>query len=154
MAAWRRSIFRAGQIGGIVVLATGCGLILPSGTGISVIRQTVDSDFYASAQVLSPDPLAPSYPEGERLIVSWAIPQDWLAEDLRLQLHSYYRNREQSSVSWPIQTRTGTHTVDCLGKDFARTKGWMTYKIEVVADQQVLLAEPHQLWFRWIEPET
>jgi hypothetical protein len=144
----------AGLISGFTSLLLGCGLIYPSSPGISVIRQTIDADFYASAQVLSPDPLSPNYPEGERLIVSWSIPQEWLDyPNLELHLHSYFRNRERQVLSWPIRTPRGTRTVDCLGLEFIRKKGWMTYKIEVAQDEQILVAEPHQLWFRWIEPE-
>jgi hypothetical protein len=130
----------------------GCGLLGPRTPGLFVVRQAIDSDFYASAQVLTPDPLATDYPAGERLVVSWSIPEGWLtATSLDLRIDVYYRNRSRETLRWNVERSRGTVTVDCLGQTFEETHGLMTYNIELLRDGQVMLAEPHQLWFRWIE---
>lgn len=130
----------------------GCGLLGPRTPGLFVVRQTIDSDFYASAQVLTPDPLAADYPSGERLVVSWSIPEEWLQSAvLDLRVDVYYRNRSRERLHWTVDRSRGTVTLDCLGQVFEETHGFMTYNIELLIDGQVMLAEPHQLWFRWIE---
>jgi hypothetical protein len=145
-------LFVAAPLFFLLSLCSGCGLLGPRTPGLTIVRQKIDRDFYASAQVLSPDPRSANYPTGERLVIAWSLPAEWLEVDpLRLQCEVYYRNREKVLFEWPIQHKRGHQTVDCLGLLYQRTGGWMTYEVRILKDGQTLLAEPHQLWFRWMD---
>ena len=134
------------------IFLMGCGVIFSPVPSIDVMRQVIDRDFYASSQLKTPDPLAPAYPEGECLVIHWHLPEEWVQHATEVVLEVLYRNHERRQLTWPVTTRDKAMRVSCMGEEFCRTHGFLTYKVSVLEQGQVLLTAPHQLWFTWIDP--
>ena len=131
---------------------TGCTGLFTTAPSIEVMRQVIDRDFYASAQIGTPDPQAPHYLEGECLVIRWCVPKDWVGTDAKVLLEVVYRNRERQQQQWPILAKEQTIRVSSMGEEFCRTRGFLTYKVSIIDQGQTLVSAPHQLWFNWIDP--
>jgi hypothetical protein len=62
-----------------------------------------------------------------------------------------YRNRETDLQIFNITQKSGTHVISTLNDDYCRTGGILTYKIELIGDNQVLEQWVHQIWAHIIE---
>ncbi len=116
------------------------------------VRQTIDDDYYASKQIGTPDSLGPCYPKGERLVLTWRIPKEWLVTGpLELKLEMMYRDHSRQQHSWEIWSAVGSVVLACLGECYNDTCGFLTYNIQLFKNDELLLEQPHNLWFEWIE---
>lgn len=130
----------------------GCGIIIPPEGSVIAVRQTVDDDYYASKQIGTPDVLAPCYPKGERLVLTWRISKSWLdGGPLELRLDMMYRDRSRQRYSWEVWEPVGSAVLACLGECYNDTCGFLTYNIQLYKGEELLLEQPHNLWFEWIE---
>jgi hypothetical protein len=113
---------------------------------------SVYTDYYshenlASYIVHTPDPLLLNPPIGQRLIISWTMPAEHNHRtDVYLQLKVRYRNRKECSKTIPLCGRKGTHIFAVMNEEYRKTKGILTYKIEMFAGDCLIEEWKHQLW--------
>lgn len=119
---------------------------------ICVHTDYLSEESLASYYVNTPDPRRLCPDTGQRLIISWSVPQKLLySEDLHLNIYLRYRNREIDQQVFAITQKSGTHMISTLNEAYYRTGGILTYKIELVGDGQVLEEWIHQIWANIIE---
>lgn len=140
-------------------LAIGCCSLVWGCCHKSHVR--VQSDYLgrhslASYFVGTPDPLLDAPPLGQRLIISWSFPTDYLQyQDLHLRATLRYRNREQTVQHFSLQGHLKGILVYALtGEEYFEKKGILTYQIEVIAQGKVLETVQHQLWVNLITLNT
>lgn len=105
----------------------------------------------ASTFVGSPDPRQKNPPTGEKLIIGWKLPSDSLDQELLLQLDIIYRNHSKKRECYPISQRRGIIIYHLLDEEYFKTRGFLTYKAEIITREGSVLKEWRQkLWFNLI----
>lgn len=101
----------------------------------------------ASYYVGTPDPRQDSPTVGQRLIISWFVPQHYLSyENLRLEVTIRFRNREEIMEIFHIQQAWGTYVFCLLNQDYFKKQGILTYKIDLIGGEQILEEWRHKIW--------
>jgi len=101
----------------------------------------------ASYHVGTPDPLLNNPPIGQRLIVMWSIPPNYLYyENLHLLVTIRLRNREQINENIEVVKRRGTFVYPLLNEDYLEKGGILTYKVDLIGDEIILEEWRHQIW--------
>lgn len=114
---------------------------------LSVHTDYLSHENLASYHVQTPDPLLNDPPIGQRLLVNWSFPKDFLAyEDLHLEITIRFRNREQLTERVSLCKRSGTFVYRLLNDDYIAKRGILTYKVDLVGNGAVLEAWRHQIW--------
>ena len=114
---------------------------------LSVYSDFLSHENLASYHVGTPDPMLNNPPVGQRLIVSWSIPKEYLDyEDLHLMLTIRFRNREEFTQKICIHTVSGTYFYKLLNDDYFAVDGIRTYKVELIGAGCVLEQWRHQIW--------
>ena len=105
-------------------------------------------DYLASTFVGSPDPMKDQDWIGQRLIVGWSVPKEYLEKrDIRLDLVLRYRNREEAIISFPLVERSGKYVYRLLKDDYREKRGLLTYQARIVAGENEILDKwTHQIW--------
>lgn len=125
----------------LLLLFTGCS------QPISVQMDYLSRRNLPSYRVGTPDPRINHPNIGERLIVQWSLPKQWLGcENLHLKLTVRYRTNEEAVVEIPITRKSGTYLYDLINECYYETGGMLTYKIELIGSGSVLTCWKHQLW--------
>src|ERR1700733_9665141 len=128
----------------IFVLLTGCSLPPSS---LTVHTDYLSRESLASYYVNTPDPRLNNPPIGQRLIVNWSVPKQYLKTyALRLEMILRFRNREETRLSVPIDKSAGTYIYAVMNEEYLATKGILTYKIDLMADDTLLNGWKHQIW--------
>lgn len=126
----------------ILEMVTSC-----SAPPISVQTEYITVDHLASTYVGTPDPRQVCPPAGQRLIIGYSLPKDYLRySTLSLYIKLRYRNREEQELNIPIFKCRGNYIIDILNEQYCETGGILTYIIEVRGDDKVLNTWRHQLW--------
>ncbi len=124
------------------LLLTGCGE-----TYLSVHNEYLSHQNLASYHVDTPDPLLISPPIGQRLIVCWTLPKKYKCmSELYLDVTIQFRNHEQMSEQFYLPRLKGTYIYDLLNDEYIAKKGFLSYKIDLVADGTVITEWRHQMW--------
>lgn len=119
---------------------------------LSVHTDYVGQETLASYHVGTPDPLLAAPPYGQRLIISWRLPLSYRdRDDLQIRLKIRFRNREDTIVTFPLESRCGSHLYTLLDQDFTQKGGFLAYQAELLAGDEVLETWTHQLWAPLIE---
>jgi hypothetical protein len=106
----------------------------------------------ASYYVDTPDPRRNCPAVGQRLIVSWGVPQKYLYyENLRLEITIRFRNREEKVEIFHISKNRGVYIFTLLNEDYFSKLGILTYKIDLVADGEILEEWRHKIWVDLIQ---
>ena len=114
---------------------------------LSVKREYIDQSTLASTFVQSPDPRQNNPPKGELLLIKWRLPEEVLKEELHISLKIIYQNHTQECLSYPVFQRRGMLTYSLLNEKYQKTKGFLTYKAELVNGAGSVLKEwQQQLW--------
>ncbi len=101
----------------------------------------------ASYHVGTPDPLLYCPPIGQRLIMSWSVPREWLREEeLKVALHLIYRNHTQEYKEIFLIKSHGLYLFTLINEDYFEKGGILTYKAELIKGDQILDEWCHQLW--------
>ena len=58
------------------------------------------------------------------------------------------------TVSFPITSACGTHVYTLLDEEYAQRKGFLTYKAELLAGDEIIETWTHQLWVEIINLNT
>jgi hypothetical protein len=114
---------------------------------LSVTREAVDRARLASTFVKSPDPRQESPPKGQELTIEWRLPEKDLEEGLTLVLSIIYKNHSQETICYPVNKRRGVITYSLIGEEYKQTEGLLTYKVEILQKDNLVLKEwKQQLW--------
>ena len=114
---------------------------------LSVTREAVDRAQLASTFVKSPDPRQESPPKGQELTIEWRLPEKDLEEGLTLVLSIIYKNHSQETICYPVNKRRGVITYSLIGEEYKQTEGLLTYKVEILQKDNLVLKEwKQQLW--------
>ena len=123
---------------------TSCG---PACSMLTVRTDYVSHEQLASYYVHTPDPRLNNPSIGQRLIVSWSIPKKLLkSREVHLEMTLRFRTREECTKIIPISRKSGTYVYALMNEDYARTKGILTYKIDLIADNALIEQWRHQIW--------
>lgn len=130
----------------IIALAiTGCS------TGISVQNQYFSREDLASHIVGTPDPDRNCPPIGQRLIIQWRFPQEYLyKDDLHLEVTVRFRNYVEEQFVIPVRRNHGTYIYELANQRYFDSCGIATYKIETWGCGELLDTWKHQLWVELI----
>jgi hypothetical protein len=141
------------RIGLLLLLCTflsGC----VSGDRLSAFSEYVNREDLASYRVGTPDPSL-NYPTiGQRLFISWKLPSEYACQELMLKLTMRFRDRTEIVQPVILHQISGTYVFELLNDDYFNHKGFLTYKIELFADQQLVDRWCHQMWVELITFNT
>jgi hypothetical protein len=114
---------------------------------LSIYTEYINPADLASSFVQTPNPCQNDPTLGQRLILSWLFPKEYIRmNDLHIDLTIRLRNREEIKKKIPIKHSSGTYTYSLIDEDFFEKKGILTYKADVVGNCQILDTWRHQLW--------
>lgn len=129
------------------LMLTGC-----IGGYLSVHTDYLSEESLASYYVNTPDPRRWCPSVGQRLIISWTVPQQFLCyDDLHIDIALRYRNKESARQQIAITKKSGTYLISIVDDDFFRTGGILTYKIDLIGNDALLEEWRHQIWADIIE---
>lgn len=101
----------------------------------------------ASYRVHTPDPRLNNPPIGQRLIITWSLPKNYLkSENLHLRLTIRFHTKEQIIEEVPLSKSTGTFTYSLLNDDYFEKQGILTYKVDLIGNNCILKEWKHQMW--------
>jgi hypothetical protein len=119
---------------------------------ITVRQEWVDRRYLASSHVNTPDPRQNNPPLGQKLIVSWLIPNSVMEEHPNLVLRVIFWNYTEKNIVFPIRHRAGYKVFSVLNEEYEKTGGLLTYSAQIVSqDNQVYKEWKHQLWVNLID---
>lgn len=119
---------------------------------LTVHTEYITQEFLASYHVDTPDPLLLNPPIGQRLVIQWVLPRQYRClDDLHLHVKIRFRNRQEISFDIPLNKLIGFYCYELLNEEFCKTKGILTYKIDLMGGGEVLDEWRHQLWAELIE---
>ncbi len=132
---------------GLLVCLTGCGR-----SYLTVRQEWVDSRYLASTYVATPDPRQANPPIGQKLILHYWVPSWVLEKNPTLVLQIIHWDFTEEIVKYPLKKRIGYETYALLNKKYEETEGLLTYRAQIVTDDQQIFSEwKHQLWVNLIQ---
>lgn len=126
-------------------------------TGCTLNRLSVRTDYLshenlASYYINTPDPMLDNPDIGQRLIISWLIPQKTLAlGNLHIEISILLRNKEEIHESIPVVKSIGQYIYNVLNERYFETDGILTYKVTLMNGDCILEERRHQLWIELIK---
>ncbi len=99
---------------------------------VSVRKVPIDKTSLASTYAETPDPKGLNPPKGEKLFVSWRLPFSIDPTGMKIKLQVIYRDLTTDEVEHPINFRLGAFGFDVLDKKFKDTKGFYSYRAELL----------------------
>ena len=121
---------------------------------ISIAQESVDKDYLASVALSTPDPRQSHPPLGEKLIIEWKVPKEYLTHKPSLHLHVIYKDYTEAFFTYPMHYKMDYAVYNLLGEEYQSKKGILTYQAEVRGEQEEpLLDWRHQLWTKLIVVE-
>jgi hypothetical protein len=101
----------------------------------------------ASYYVETPDPKLDCPEVGQRLILSWAFPNEIFSQpNLHFDLTVRFGNKQEVKRTFDVYDRCGIYTYTLSDSQFFEYDGIQTYKIELFSGDQLLEEWRHQLW--------
>ncbi len=114
---------------------------------LNVQTQYISREDIASFYVGTPDAEKDCPTIGQRLLIEWMIPKEYLCyPDLKLILKVRFKNRKEEESSMSIKDKKGTYLFYVVNDKFCETGGISTYKVEIRAGQCILDSWLHPLW--------
>lgn len=111
----------------------------------------LSEDDLASYYVQAPDPMLACPPLGQRLYITWSLPENYMCyKDLYLAGVIRFGNKEEDRWTKLIRNSSGSFMYYLVGDAYFEKKGIQTFVIEVIGDGQVLEEWRHQLWVELI----
>lgn len=131
------------------IIATSCERPLISAQTEFITRQSL-----ASYQIGTPDPHLNHPVLGQRLMVKWNLPDNYMNyQDLHLETIVRFYNGTEQTYNFPITKTSGLHTLTVSAQTFCQTNGIVSYKINLIGDGCILSEWRHQLWVEIIKVE-
>lgn len=114
---------------------------------LEVRTETLTLERLASFHAGTPDFRKRCPDLGQRLIISWTLPPDFMNyEELMLILKVRFRNREEDEVYIPVNRRIGSYFYYLINERYFEVDGILTYRLDLYGDGQLLEEWRHQLW--------
>lgn len=114
---------------------------------LSIQTQYISRESLASYNVGTPDANLDHPTIGQRLLIEWSLPTDYLCyQDLTLVLKVRFKNRKEEEKSFHIQEKRGTYLYYLVNEKFCETGGIATYKAEMKSDGCIIDTWSHPLW--------
>jgi 3-deoxy-7-phosphoheptulonate synthase len=121
---------------------------------LSAFSEYVNREDLASYLVGTPDPSL-NYPTvGQRLYIHWDLPKEYAGQELMLKLTMRFRDKSEIVQPVELYQLFGTYVFELLNDDFFDRQGFLTYKIELFADQEPIEKWCHQMWVELITFNT
>lgn len=118
---------------------------------ISIAQESVTRESLASTQLGTPDPRQKNPPIGERLIIEWKVPRDYLSKDPSLYLHVIYKDYTEAYFTYSMPYKVDYVTYTLVGDEYEQKKGILTYQAELRAkEESPFITWKHQLWTKLI----
>lgn len=122
---------------------------------LSVESSFISYKQLASYKVDTPDPCLECPDFGQRLTLSWSLPEECLlAKELHLHLFIRYGRQTIEHFSYPITCPKGQESYCLLNEEYEEKEGILACKAEIIADGALVARWRHQLWVEPIELET
>lgn len=114
---------------------------------LTIYTDYLSHENLASYHIGTPDPQLNNPPIGQRLLISWSLPKNYLQkEDLHLDIIIRFRNREELKQNVAIFKSSGTYIYSLLNDEYFEKKGILAYKIDLVTKDEIIEEWRHQLW--------
>lgn len=113
---------------------------------LSVFTEYISIESFPSYRIGTPDPRLYCPDFGEKIHITWAIPQDTCLEDLEIRLFLRFGNGEDETFNHTLLERSGTLIFRLLNEAYSEKQGVFTYKIELYSGEILLSTWLHQLW--------
>lgn len=141
MALWQNNMKHA-YLWLLAILLCSCGK-----SSLTIQTDYLTHKNLASYYVGTPDPRQNVPTVGQRLIISWSIPKDYLRYDnLRLEITIRFRNREEIIEIFYLHKTRGTYVFTLLNCDYFTKRGILTYKIDLIGGDCTLEEWRHLIW--------
>jgi hypothetical protein len=109
-----------------------------------VFTEVVSYEKLASFAVCTPDPALECPDRGQRLVISWFLPDCRAGGFIQGKIR--FRNLEEIDVNFPIADARGHMTYELVNQDFCRTGGFLTYQLFLVQHDETVAVSTHALW--------
>lgn len=114
---------------------------------LNVQTQYLTSESRASFYVNTPDPAKNNPDIGERLMIHWSIPSDFLCcQELTLRLKVRFKDLHEEERTLAITEESGTYLFYVVNEIFCKTGGIATYRVDIIGDECLLETWMHPLW--------
>jgi hypothetical protein len=101
--------------------------------------------YLASVQVNTPDPMTGCF-LGQQVIVKWDLPRRFQGEELTLLFHIRFGNREQETLSVPINSHAGWWVYRLMNADYECKGGILSFQAQIIYQDAVVAEWNHYLW--------
>ena len=128
----------------VMSLTTSC---FKNPTVLTVYTDYLSHETLASYHVNTPDPRLNNPSIGQRLIISWSVPKNYLSLDnLHLKITVRFRTREEMVELVSLRKKSGTFVYTLLNEDYIYTRGILTYKVDLIGGDCLIEEWRHQIW--------
>lgn len=126
------------------VLLAGCNKFY-----LTVEQEWIDRSYLASEHVNTPDPRRDDPPEGQKLVLSWRIPDALCAQEPKIALDVLFKDLTSARCDFPVKSAMGDVTYPLLNDAYREKQGFLAYRARVVTEN----GESHYLWQHqlWVE---
>ncbi len=116
------------------------------GYRLQVQTQYLDQENLASYQVGTPDPNLDCPKIGQRLLIQWKLHKCFAKQPLWLHIQVRFFNRQIDDLKIPLDEKSGTYLYDVINEQYRITRGILTYKVDIYADEEIIDSWQHPLW--------
>lgn len=113
---------------------------------LSVFTEYISVESLPSYRVGTPDPRLYCPDFGEKLHISWDLPQCTSTDSLEIRLFLRFGKGEDQMLTFPLTKKKGILVVPLLNDDYWEKQGIFTYKIELYCNDGLIDTWLHQLW--------
>ena len=113
---------------------------------LSVFTEYISIESFPSYRIGTPDPRLYCPDFGEKIHITWSVPQDTCLDDLEIRLFLRFGNGEDEQINTALFEQSGTLIFRLLNEAYSEKQGVFTYKIELYSSQTLLSRWQHQLW--------
>jgi hypothetical protein len=120
---------------------------------VVVYNDYITPSYLASSYVDAPDPRKCCEFCGQRLVIRWRLSKGELygCESAYIRLLLRFGCAEVEEVCIPMGKRFGTYVYWLMNEDYREKDGILTYKVEMVVDDEVVDVWEHQVWTELID---
>lgn len=111
---------------------------------LSVFTEMISYDALASYQVDTPDPCLACPDRGERLVISWNLPDPY--EEAHIEARIRFKNLHEINFIFPLLEQRGHMTYNLFNQDYLSTGGILAYQIALFQGETLIEESTHALW--------
>ena len=106
----------------------------------------------ASFYVDTPDPLQNNPPFGQKLLIFWNLNSNCHeTQDVIITYTIRFRNREEITESFRVTKSRGYYTYGIYNDQYFKSRGILTYKVDLIIDGEVVEEWRQHLWKELIQ---